>query len=128
MLKEFLFTIGADLRVADWVLFAIFILFFIFGFGFLLAGRMHRNRVSAALLKRFAVGSITFGIIGAAWMALRYLTIPYLGTRFVATLILLCVVVWKVFLFRYIFTRFSREKETAEKEALKARYLKPKKR
>ncbi|MCL5435885.1 MAG: hypothetical protein M1275_02295 [Patescibacteria group bacterium] len=83
-----------------------------------------KNAVVSRLLRRVSFGLFSFGISGAIWIALRYLSIPYLGIRFVAAAIALGFLVWLYFMLAYTLFRFPREKAVWQNNQVKQKYLK----
>ncbi|MDP4001356.1 MAG: hypothetical protein Q8P83_03900 [bacterium] len=87
-----------------------------------------KHPVIKKLLKKFFYPSLTIGLLGLFWFALRHENTPIFSTRFWVGITMIAGIVWLGFVFKYLAFSFSSQRREYDSQVLKNKYIPGKKR
>jgi hypothetical protein len=114
---------GSLLTLSDKVLFGIFLGLVALALIARISMIFVKNQVNRKLLKKLWYWSLTIGLIGLVWAAIRYENTPLFGRRIWAGIDLLVGLIWLGFIIKYAIFNFRFEKNEFARELIKNKYL-----
>jgi hypothetical protein len=112
-------NLTAEDKIFMWLFLAITVL----GVLSIAALYLNLDRLRERAIRKFKDLTLSIGLAGLIWFAIRYENTPIFGNRYWAGLILLVGLVWLGFYLKFLLMDYNKIKAQEEREALKKKYL-----